>query len=57
MLSKSNIYFRGVLDVLPLLIPVFPFGLIIGVIGIDLGFSPLMVYISSLIANNGNANP
>ena len=55
MLSKSNIYFRGVLDVLPLLIPVFPFGLIIGVIGIELGFSPLMVYATSLIIFSGSA--
>jgi len=55
MLSKSNIYFRGVLDVLPLLIPVFPFGLIIGVIGIELGFSPLMVYATSLIVFSGSA--
>ena len=55
MLSKSNIYFKGVLDVLPLLIPVFPFGLIIGVIGIELGFSPLMVYATSLIVFSGSA--
>tara|TARA_B100001175_G_C19484118_1_gene628788 strand:- start:907 stop:1602 length:696 start_codon:yes stop_codon:yes gene_type:complete len=55
MLSKSNIYFKGVLDVLPLLIPVFPFGLIIGVIGIELGFSPLIVYATSLIIFSGSA--
>ena len=55
MLSKSNIYFKGVLDVLPLLIPVFPFGLIIGVIGVELGFSPLMVFVSSLVVFSGSA--
>ena len=54
-MKKKVIFFKGFLDVLPLLIPVFPFGLIIGVIGIELGFSPLMVYISSLIVFSGSA--
>ena len=54
-MKSSKIFTEGVLDTLPLLIPVFPFGLIIGVIGIDLGFSPLMVYISSLIVFSGSA--
>ena len=54
-MKSSKIFTKGVLDTLPLLIPVFPFGLIIGVIGIDLGFSPLMVYISSLIVFSGSA--
>ena len=48
-MKNSKIFSKGVLDVLPLLIPVFPFGLIIGVIGIELGFSPLIVYATSLI--------
>ncbi len=54
-MKKKVIFFKGFIDVLPLLIPVFPFGLIIGVIGIELGFSPLMVYISSLIVFSGSA--
>ena len=54
-MKKKVIFFKGFLDVLPLLIPVFPFGLIIGVIGIELGFGPLMVYISSLIVFSGSA--
>ena len=54
-MKKSQIFTKGVLDVLPLLIPVFPFGLIIGVIGIELGFSPIMVYVSSLIVFSGSA--
>tara|TARA_B100001996_G_scaffold371598_1_gene347101 strand:- start:35 stop:727 length:693 start_codon:yes stop_codon:yes gene_type:complete len=54
-MKSSKIFFKGVLDVLPLLIPVFPFGLIIGVIGIELGFSPLMVYATSLIVFSGSA--
>ena len=54
-MKKSEIFFKGVLDVLPLLIPVVPFGMIIGVIGIELGFSPLMVYATSLIIFSGSA--
>tara|TARA_B100001250_G_scaffold340921_1_gene308731 strand:+ start:194 stop:886 length:693 start_codon:yes stop_codon:yes gene_type:complete len=54
-MKSSKIFTKGVLDVLPLLIPVFPFGLIIGVIGIELGFSPLMVYATSLIVFSGSA--
>ena len=54
-MKSSKIFIKGVLDVLPLLIPVFPFGLIIGVIGIELGFSPLMVYATSLIIFSGSA--
>ena len=54
-MKSSKIFSKGVLDVLPLLIPVFPFGLIIGVIGIELGFSPLMVYVSSLVVFSGSA--
>ena len=54
-MKSSKIFIKGVLEILPLLIPVFPFGLIIGVIGIELGFSPLMVYISSLIVFSGSA--
>jgi len=54
-MNSSKVFGKGVLDVLPLLIPVFPFGLIIGVIGIELGFSPLMVYATSLIVFSGSA--
>ena len=55
MTSKTKIFNKGVLDVLPLLIPVVPFGLIIGVIGIELGFSPVFVYATSLIVFSGSA--
>ena len=55
MTSKYKIFIKGFLDVLPLLIPVVPFGIIIGVIGIELGFSPLMVYATSLIVFSGSA--
>ena len=54
-MKSFKIFTKGVLEVLPLLIPVVPFGLIIGVIGIELGFSPLMVYATSLILFSGSA--
>ncbi len=54
-MKSSKIFTKGVLDVLPLLIPVVPFGLIIGVVGIELGFSPIMVYATSLIVFSGSA--
>ena len=54
-MKRTKIFSKGVLDVLPLLIPVFPFGLIIGVVGIELGFSPLLVYATSLIIFSGSA--
>ena len=54
-MTSFKIFSKGVLEVLPLLIPVAPFGIIIGVIGIELGFSPLMVYATSLILFSGSA--
>ncbi len=55
MKSNLNIFLKGLIDVLPLLIPVVPFGIIIGVIGIELGFDPLIVYLTSLIVFSGSA--
>ena len=54
-MKSFEIFTKGFLDVLPLLIPVVPFGMIIGVIGIELGFSPLLVYATSLIVFSGSA--
>tara|TARA_B100001540_G_C15625785_1_gene559770 strand:- start:64 stop:759 length:696 start_codon:yes stop_codon:yes gene_type:complete len=54
-MKSSKIFKKGMLEILPLLIPVVPFGIIIGVIGIELGFNPLMVYVSSLIVFSGSA--
>ena len=52
MLSKTNIFLKGFFDVLPLLIPVAPFGIILGVIGIELGFSPLEVRFTDFAIDN-----
>jgi len=53
--SNLKIFSKGLVDVLPLLIPVVPFGIILGVIGIELGFSPLVVYATSFIVYSGSA--
>tara|TARA_B100000575_G_scaffold149906_1_gene119528 strand:- start:976 stop:1098 length:123 start_codon:yes stop_codon:yes gene_type:complete len=39
MKSSLEIFFKGVIDVSPLMIPVVPFGLIFGILAIDIGFS------------------
>tara|TARA_B100000073_G_C23590303_1_gene516041 strand:- start:160 stop:849 length:690 start_codon:yes stop_codon:yes gene_type:complete len=53
MNGKFKIFFRGVIDVLPLMIPVVPFGIIFGAIGIELGFGPYLTYASSIIIFSG----
>jgi len=53
--SNLKIFSKGLIDILPLLIPVVPFGIILGVIGIELGFSPLVVYATSFIVFSGSA--
>ena len=54
-MSNLKIFSKGLIDILPLLIPVVPFGIILGVIGIELGFSPLVVYATSFIVFSGSA--
>ena len=53
MKSNSEIFFKGVIDVSPLMIPVVPFGLIFGILAIDIGFSPLATMGMSLIIFGG----
>ncbi len=53
MSSKFSIFKKGLIDISPLLIPVIPFGIIFGAIGIELGFSPLITYATSLIIFGG----
>lgn len=52
-MSKSKLFFKGVVDILPLLIPVVPFGIILGAIGVELGFSPLETFATSFIIFGG----
>ena len=53
MKSKTNIFFDGALDILPLMIPVVPFGIIFGAVGIELGFGPYVTFASSIIVFSG----
>ena len=53
MNSSFKIFLKGIIDVSPLMIPVVPFGLIFGVLAIDIGFSPLETMGMSLIIFGG----
>ena len=53
MKSSLEIFFKGVIDVSPLMIPVIPFGLIFGILAIDICFSPLTTMGMSLIIFGG----
>tara|TARA_Y100000741_G_C18197663_1_gene536255 strand:+ start:201 stop:887 length:687 start_codon:yes stop_codon:yes gene_type:complete len=53
MLSKSEIFKKGSLDVAPHMLSVIPFGIICGAIGVELGFNPYLVYAMSLIIFGG----
>ena len=53
MNSDFRIFLKGIVDVSPLMIPVVPFGLIFGVLAIDIGFTPLETMGMSLIVFGG----
>jgi predicted branched-subunit amino acid permease len=53
MNKKLNLFLKGIVDVLPLLIPVVPFGIILGAIGIELGFTPLETFATSFVIFGG----
>jgi len=53
MNNKLKILIKGILDVSPLMIPVVPFGIIFGVIGMDLGIGPYMTFGMSIIVFGG----
>jgi predicted branched-subunit amino acid permease len=53
MRSNFRIFLKGIIDVSPLMIPVVPFGLIFGVLSIDIGFSPLETMGMSIIIFGG----
>jgi len=53
MNSNYKIFLKGIVDVSPLMIPVVPFGLIFGILAIDIGFSPLATMGMSLIIFGG----
>ena len=53
MNSKFKVFLKGITDVSPLMIPVVPFGIIFGVIGMDLGIGPYMTFGMSIIVFGG----
>ena len=53
MKSNLHVFSRGIVDVSPLMIPVVPFGLIFGILAIEIGFSPLATMGMSLIIFGG----
>ena len=53
MRNKSKILFKGIKDASPLMIPVVPFGIIFGVLAIDLGLTPLTTIAMSVIIFGG----
>jgi len=53
MNSNLKVFFKGISDVSPLMIPVVPFGLIFGVLSLEIGFSPLETIGMSLIIFGG----
>ena len=38
-MSNLKIFLKGIIDVSPLMVPVIPFGIIFGVLAIELGFN------------------
>ena len=52
---KSRIFFLGCKDVVPLLIPVVPFGIIFGVIGIESGLGAIVTFLMSIIIFAGSS--
>ncbi|WP_435086690.1 AzlC family ABC transporter permease [Candidatus Pelagibacter bacterium nBUS_33] len=53
MSNRSKIFFKGIADVSPLMIPVVPFGIIFGVLAIDLGLKPITAMAMSIIIFGG----
>ena len=53
MSKRSENFLKGFYDVLPLLLPVVPFGIIFGAIGVELGFGPYVTYATSIIIFSG----
>ena len=53
MKTKLKIFNTGMIDISPLLIPVIPFGIIFGVLGMELGLGPYLTCAISIIICGG----
>ena len=54
-MSRVDTFIKGILDILPLMIPVVPFGIIYGVIGVEIGLSPMEVFAMSFVIFAGSS--
>lgn len=54
-MKKITVFKKGFMDVIPLTIPVIPFGVIYGVVGVELGLSPLVTFAMSFIIFAGSS--
>ena len=54
-MPKIDTFIKGILDILPLMIPVVPFGIIYGVIGVEIGFSSMEVFAMSFVIFAGSS--
>ena len=53
MLSKKQLFSKGMFDIAPHMLSVIPFGRICGAIGVELGFNPYLVYSMSFVIFGG----
>ena len=53
MIKKFDHFFNGIKDTSPLMIPVVPFGIIFGVLAVDLGLTPITTIAMSVIIFGG----
>ena len=53
MKTNLKVFLEGIIDVSPLMIPVIPFGLIFGVLSIEIGFTPVETMGMSLVIFGG----
>ncbi len=54
-MKKITVFKKGFMDVIPLTIPVIPFGIIYGVVGVELGLSPLVTFAMSFLIFAGSS--
>ena len=54
-MTRVDTFIKGILDILPLMIPVVPFGIIYGVIGVEIGLSPMEVFAMSFVIFAGSS--
>ena len=52
-MTNLKVFLKGIIDVSPLMIPVVPFGLIFGVLAIDVGFTPVETMGMSIVIFGG----